>query len=131
MTDPAARLRIEDNGQCMVVSLSGEIDAYMRPILERRLHELPGADQRVVLDLAAVEFMDSAGLGLIAAIHQRVSPGRRPVCTVLLPEQRHLRKTFEISGVGGVVALYDSLDDAVEACCQEHDAEHTAVPDMA
>ena len=131
MTDPAARLRIEDNGQCMVVSLSGEIDAYMRPILERRLHELPGADQRVVLDLAAVEFMDSAGLGLIAAIHQRVSPGRRPVCTVLLPEQRHLRKTFEISGVGGVVALYDSLDEAVEACCRQHDAQHGAVPDMA
>jgi anti-anti-sigma factor len=121
MTDPAARLRIEDTGQCVVVSLSGEIDAYVRPMLERRLNELPGADQRVVLDLAAVAFMDSAGLGLVAAIHQRLSPDRRPVCTVLLPEQRHLRKTFEISGVGGVVDVYDSLNEAVEACCREHD----------
>jgi anti-anti-sigma factor len=97
VTDRSARLRIDDTGRCVVVSLSGEIDAYIRPKLEGRLNQLPGADQRVVLDLAAVEFMDSGGLGLIAAIDQRLSPGRRPICTVLLPEQRHLRKTFEIS----------------------------------
>jgi anti-anti-sigma factor len=121
VTDRSARLRIDDTGRCVVVSLSGEIDAYIRPKLEGRLNQLPGADQRVVLDLAAVEFMDSGGLGLIAAIDQRLSPGRRPICTVLLPEQRHLRKTFEISGIGGVVDVYDSLDEAIDACCREQD----------
>src|SRR5436853_6410546 len=95
----------------------------MRPMLERRLSELPEPDHRVVLDLAAVEFMDSAGLGLIADIHQRLAPRDRPICTVLRPEQRHLRKTFEISGMAEVVDVYDSLEEAVEACCRDLDRQ--------
>jgi hypothetical protein len=45
---------------------------------------------------------------------------------VIRPQQRHLRKTFEISGMSRVVAIYDSLDDAVEACCQQRDAAQAA-----
>jgi anti-anti-sigma factor len=122
----AGHIRVDHSGRCVVVSLSGEIDAYVRPMLEGRLSELPEPDQRVVLDLGAVEFMDSGGLGLIAAIHQRLSRDERPICTVIRPQQRHLRKTFEISGMSRVVAIYDSRDDAVEACCQQRDAAQAA-----
>lgn len=54
----------------LVLVVSGEIDTATSPDLGSRLSEVP-ADASVTLDLSGVSFVDSSGLSVLIAAHQR------------------------------------------------------------
>jgi anti-anti-sigma factor len=45
--------------------LTGELDIYTAPTLERTVAEAAGESDQLILDLAQLEFMDSSGLKLL------------------------------------------------------------------
>jgi anti-sigma B factor antagonist len=50
----------------MLVTLTGELDLYASPFLEERVTALrAGGTRRVTVDLEAVTFIDSSGLGIL------------------------------------------------------------------
>jgi anti-anti-sigma factor len=53
-----------------VISVRGEIDASTAPRLRDALQPLFGGTSRVVLDLQAVDFIDSSGLRVILDAHK-------------------------------------------------------------
>lgn len=72
--------RIEEQGR-LRLALTGELDLYSAPALDDALVEAEGEGwPLLVLDLAALEFMDSSGLRLIVRSHSRAQEwGRRVV----------------------------------------------------
>jgi anti-sigma B factor antagonist len=97
-----------------VVAVHGEIDVATSPTLRERLIDLVnGGNTRLVLDLEAVDFLDSTGLGTIVSLLKRVRThggDLRLVCT-----EARIRRLFEITGLDKAVPLHASLDDAISA----------------
>jgi anti-sigma B factor antagonist len=99
-------------GEATVLSLAGEIDIQSAPGLVSRLEELDSEGaRRVVVDLSAVDFLDSSALGALIAAHRSISGAGRSLC-VACPKP-HISKIFRITRVSDVIDLYDSVEDAV------------------
>ncbi len=98
----------------LVAVLGGEIDQYGAAWLRSKLDvetELSGR-KNLVLDLSAVSFMDSAGIGLIIGRGKRLaSAGGR---LALAGAGGKLRKILELSGVTRLYPLYPNYRSAVE-----------------
>jgi anti-anti-sigma factor len=77
---PAGEIRVEvaERPEAVVVTLAGNLDVYTCPQLWRAVEPLlPGA-RDVVVDLRGVRFLDSAGLGTLVSLRNRLAPhGRR------------------------------------------------------
>ena len=80
------------------IVLTGELDmstvAWVRPIVESACDSSPGT---VVLDLSAIEFVDSHGFQLLAAIHRALAADG--CVLVVLPPPAPVRRAFEITGL--------------------------------
>lgn len=102
-----------------VVAASGEIDVATAPALREQLTSLvEDGKSQLVVDLEEVDFIDSTGLGvLVGAIRRaRAADGDlRLVCT-----NSRLLKVFDVTGLGAVFTIADSLDDAVSASADEN-----------
>lgn len=101
----------ERNGRT-VLAVHGEVDVATAPQLREKLIALVGTgDRDVVLDLDGVGFLDSTGLGvMVGSLKRARSKGHdlHVVCT-----NRSILKVLEITGLDKVLAIHDSVDDAV------------------
>jgi anti-sigma B factor antagonist len=78
-----ASFRTKTVGGCAVIVASGEIDLYTSPGLhDALLLAATQASDRVVVDLSAVTFIDSTGLGLLVAALTRARSAGRSMCLV-------------------------------------------------
>jgi anti-sigma B factor antagonist len=97
-----------------VVSVHGELDVATSPMLRERLIGLVSdGSSRLVLDLEALDFLDSTGLGTIVSVLKRARThggDLRLVCT-----EARIRRLFEITGLDKAVPLHASVDDAISA----------------
>jgi anti-sigma B factor antagonist len=67
---PPFDVRLERRGSSLLVVPTGELDLFTTPQLATALHEQHGYDE-LVLDLRGLAFMDSSGLRLLVAEHER------------------------------------------------------------
>jgi anti-anti-sigma factor len=74
----AARVRphpfevsVDDLGRVKVVRVQGEVDAATAPRMGETVNRLLGRNERVVLDLRHVDFMDLHGLGVMIRATRR------------------------------------------------------------
>jgi anti-sigma B factor antagonist len=108
------RTEVSEIGGWTVVTVHGEIDVATSPTLRERLIGLVSdGSTRLVLDLEAVDFLDSTGLGTIVSVLKRARThdgDLRLVCT-----GARIRRLFEITGLDKAVQLHASVDDAVSA----------------
>lgn len=79
------------------LQLAGELDAHTAPALQAAL-EL-ATEPRVVVDMAAVEFVDSSGLRVLIQSHQQAEAAGRAL--VLAQPSESVRRLLEISGLEG------------------------------
>jgi anti-sigma B factor antagonist len=108
------RTEVSEVGGWTVVAVHGEIDVATSPTLRERLIDLvSNGATRMVLDLEAVDFVDSTGLGTIVSVLKRARThggDLRLVCT-----EARIRRLFEITGLEKAVPLHASLEDALSA----------------
>lgn len=93
-----------------VITLAGDIDLQTAPQLREQLASLPSEARIVVVDLGAVEFLDSSGVGALvgAAAAMRAAGGSlRLAC----PPPR-VQKVFRISRLAEVIPIYHDVDEA-------------------
>jgi anti-sigma B factor antagonist len=82
-----------------VVQLRGEVDVATSPLLRAELNKLVDGDARsLVLDLAALKFIDSSGLGVLVEAQDRLKE-RDGETLVLRDVQEPVRRVFEITGL--------------------------------
>ncbi len=97
-----------------VLVLRGDLDMAGAPRLRQEVAQLVAAgDARLVLDLAAVDFIDSTGLGAVIGALRRVRSHDGDLVLVC-PEPR-LQRVFELCDLDRVFELYGSVDAAVGA----------------
>jgi anti-anti-sigma factor len=102
----------------VVLSLAGEIDIQSAPELVARFEELEAQRTQeaqealhLVVDLSAVDFLDSSALGALVAAHRSLTESGGSLC--LACPRPHISKIFRITRVSDVIAMYDSVDDAI------------------
>jgi anti-sigma B factor antagonist len=88
------------------VTVRGEVDVYTAPQLRDRLYSVvaDGAGL-VVLDLSAMTFIDSTGLGVIVGTLKRLREGGGDL--TLRSPSRSTRKVLEITGLNRIMEIED------------------------
>jgi anti-sigma B factor antagonist len=109
LREPPVRGTEERNG-ALVITLAGELDLYnadeIRAALAKAIDD--GATP-VVVDMAAVEFMDSTALGVLIEARSRLGgDGLR-----LAAPQLGTRRTLQVSGLDRHLPVHDSVDSAL------------------
>lgn len=111
-------MRCEDKGGIQIVSVSGEVDLTSAP----RLHEViwraqgqAGDDTpRVIVDLRDVEFMDTAGLGVL--VEERTALRQFGGSLCLVAREGPVTRLLEVTGLSEQFDLYAELDAAIGSC---------------
>lgn len=117
-------------GAWTVVAVAGEIDVATAPRLRKEAIAIVGeGHHRMVLDLEAVDFLDSTGLGVLIGVLRRINSvggELRLVCST-----PRILDLFSLTGLDRVFDLRSSLADATEATHTPADATGAAhgVPD--
>ena len=97
-----------------VVTVAGEVDVYTAAQLRTALdEEIASGRSQLVVDLDAVSFLDSTGLGVLVGRLKLVrnhSGWLRIVCS----NDRILR-VFRITGLDKVFGIHPTLDEALTA----------------
>jgi anti-anti-sigma factor len=86
----------DDRG--VILQLAGELDLESAPELDRQLQELAAArPEHVLIDLSALEFMDSSGLAvMVRAQRSAREHGHR---LALRPGPTQVQRLFELTGM--------------------------------
>jgi len=101
----------EEDGRA-IVAVGGEIDVYTAPKLRDQITELVSSGSyNIVIDLEAVEFLDSTGLGVLVGGLKKVRAHDGSLD--LICSQERLLKIFRITGLAKVFVIHDSVDPSV------------------
>lgn len=95
---PSLTVRGEWDDGTATVTVRGDIDHVNADALYQRLAGVAaGGPRRLVIDLAGVGFIDSAGLRAFVRL-RKVLPGHCPV--ILRSPRRQTREVFALTGLG-------------------------------
>ena len=100
---PVADFQVDTSGETAVLRISGEVDISTAPRLRERLQQLDS--RSVVVDLSAMTFIDSTGLGVLVGAFKRLREGGGDL--VLRAPTRSTRKVLELTGLSQVVTIED------------------------
>jgi anti-sigma B factor antagonist len=103
--------RVGDN--TYLVDVGGELDLYTSPRLRSHISGLIAEGAHVVIvDLSEATFIDSSALHvLLGVLRQLDELGGR--LAVVCPDG-NLRRVFEVTGIDGLIRIYDSPADALD-----------------
>jgi anti-sigma B factor antagonist len=95
-----------------IVAVGGEIDVYTAPKLRDKITELVAAGTYdLVIDMEAVEFLDSTGLGVLVGGLKKVRAHDGSL--QLVCNQDRLLKIFRITGLAKVFVIHESAEAAL------------------
>jgi len=105
---------IHRNGTATVVELGGDIDMHRVGGLHHELVAVCGEKPaRLVLDLSAVTYMDSSGVGTLVDIFRRVN-GYKGFMALVGPNAR-VQNLFEITKLDRFFKIFATRDEALRA----------------
>lgn len=107
------RLSSERRGNSLVVEIGGELDIVTSRQLDEHLTRARREHSRIVLDLSAVEFMDTSSLAVIVGHWKRLQAAGGTL--VLAGARYRYTKTLWITGLAERLPLYDTVDAALGA----------------
>ena len=103
-----------DIGPRTVVEVDGEIDVSSADVLRDKLSELLDRDRTdLVIDLRAVRFMDSTGLGVLVGTLKKVRLAGGQLQLVI--DSERLLKVFRITALLQVFTVHETVEAALDA----------------
>lgn len=106
-------LSSEQRGSSTVVTVGGDLDIVTSPALDDCLTQARAAGPRVVLDLSAVDFMDTSALAVIVGHWKKLEAAGGGLS--LAGARYRYTKTLWITGLADRLSLYDTVEAAVAA----------------
>ncbi|WP_232661894.1 STAS domain-containing protein [Pseudonocardia sp. TRM90224] len=102
-------------GKTALLTLTGEVDTATAPQLRQAVHEaltVPDAGP-IVVDMTAVTFLSSAGLGALVSAHHDAARHGEPL-RVVVDHARPVLRPLQISGLDHVLTLFHYVDTALQ-----------------
>lgn len=125
-------IEVDENeyGSWTVLRVRGEMDLVTSPRIRRRVHDaVAGGRHDLVVDLSAVRFCDSSGVGVLIASRRLLrSCGGR--LRLILPEDRdgrdghvgHVGRVLAALGVRRLFEVYDDVPGALTGAAERAEA---------
>ena len=109
MIEPAD-LQLERLEGSVIARLSGDIDLSNAQALKRSIAEsISNQELRLVVDLSAVGYLDSAGIAMLFDLSRRLAEHQQELI-LLVPAESPVRRSLEVSGWPTDVPIVDSLE---------------------
>jgi len=90
------------------LALGGELDVFTAPQLRATLNEAHiGRNEALVLDLRGLNFVDSSGLAVILAVHERTSQESETPVRIIIRGSAPVEALFETIGAADYLNLID------------------------
>lgn len=106
------RLEVDERTGVILLRLIGELDVASAPSVRERLIELMRAGNKLlVVDCAALSFIDSSGLALLTYAQLRMAEAGGQVRLAAI--SRRVRRVLELSGLTEVLACYPDVEEAL------------------
>lgn len=105
-----ADFNIKDGGGCVIMEISGEIDAHVAPQFDKKLKEALAQNPKVVLDVSGLSYIATAGLGALAASFNEATSGGGSI--VLAGMIDKVKKVFDVMGFSKMYTITASVDEA-------------------
>jgi anti-sigma B factor antagonist len=106
-----ASFRVETRHVCAVVVATGEIDLATAEALREALASAAQASDRIIVDLAAVTFIDMHGFSALLSSRQRHPPH---AAVSLVRPAPMVRKIIRMARLDEVFPIYDALAEALD-----------------
>lgn len=97
----------------MIVAVGGELDVVTSRRFDEYLGQARGEDTHVILDLSAVDFMDTGSLAVIVGHWKQLTAAGGTL--VLAGARYRYTKTLWITGLADRLPMYESVDEALAA----------------
>lgn len=97
-----------------VVKVDGYIDAHTFPDLEKRLRGfIDNGQHHIILDFETLDYISSAGLGLLLGIHRLISQRQGGLKIFNMSES--LLRIFEVLGFSRIIEVCPDRESALRA----------------
>lgn len=116
-------LSSEQRGRSVIVTVGGDLDIVTSPALDDCLSEARADGSHVVLDLSAVDFMDTSALAVIVGHWKKLEAAGGELA--LAGARYRYTKTLWITGLADRLSMYDSVDAALAAADVEATGQET------
>lgn len=117
-TAPLYDLDIRDQQGVCYLQFSGSLDfETVGPLRERLKSEVSDQFDAIIVDLKAVEFLDSTGVGLFASLLKKAHSHNKEFAIVIQNGQP--RSVFNLIGFDDLVTYYEDTQDALDALASQ------------
>lgn len=110
-------MEIENTGEekgWTIIKVTGRMDAVTAPEFESRMLDwINDGDTQVIIDLAGLEYISSAGLRSILTIAKKLKSTAGKL--ILASLRNTVKEVFEISGFSTIIPVRDSVGAALNA----------------
>jgi anti-sigma B factor antagonist len=103
----ALNVACEEHEDLVLIALGGELDIYTAPDFQERVRRYDPAEVQMVIDLAQVSLLDSAGIGGLVSL--RNDAHRAGAQLGLVCPRRELTRLFWATGLRPAFAFGDDL----------------------
>ena len=100
----------QDVGGVAVLKLAGDVDVSQSLAVRDAVGAAIEAGRPVVVDVSAVRFIDSSGIGILVTAHRRA-----PEAFAVAGPVDAVRRALELTRTDRILRLFDSVDEAVAA----------------
>ena len=112
-----AWLSSQTRGDCMVITIRGDLDIVTSPELDECLSAAESTHTRIILDLTDVDFLDTSALAVIVGHWKKAEAAGG---TLALAGARYrYTKTLWITGLADKLTLYQTVDEGVRDQAKE------------
>lgn len=109
------QIDIKVENDVLIAVLNGEVDHHFAEVVRNKIEEECEINKtkNIVMSFKNVRFMDSSGIGMVIGRYKFATArgGNLVACDLTLEAKR----IFDISGLGKIIKVYDTVDDAVKS----------------
>ncbi|GAB6139160.1 STAS domain-containing protein [Halanaerobaculum tunisiense] len=106
-------ITVKELEDSLVVELAGEFDLHTADDFSEEIEtRIKQGYNKIILDLAKVEFIDSSGIGAIISKYKDLTNQGGVLTAVNLTPQ--VERIFEVSGIFRIVDVYSTRQEAVQ-----------------
>jgi anti-anti-sigma factor len=110
----SAEIAVDRRDSAIVARLSGEVDMTNSQYVAQELAgSVPNDAASLVVDLSETRYLDSAAIELLFDLARRLRR-RRQTLHLVLPASSPLKRVLELTEIGTVAPVHESLDAALE-----------------